>query len=166
MECGFVTDLERFVDEVKDAGRMNSLAQTLMKHTAPGVPDLYQGAELWDLSLVDPDNRRPVDYGLRARLLREIKQLPVAEAADEAMRRADEGLPKLWTIHRALELRREHPESFGAQSAYTPLAVIGRKRIMGLHICGARMWRQLCPGWRPLWAAGGRTWWSCRGANG
>ena len=44
---------------------MNSLAQTLMKHTAPGVPDLYQGAELWDLSLVDPDNRRPVDYALR-----------------------------------------------------------------------------------------------------
>ena len=86
----FVTDLERFVDDVKDAGRVNSLAQTLMKHTAPGVPDLYQGAEIWDLSLVDPDNRRPVDYGLRARLLREIKQLPVADAAAEAMRRADE----------------------------------------------------------------------------
>src|ERR1019366_1230953 len=95
----FVTDLERFVGTVKDAGRVNSLAQTLMKHTAPGVPDLYQGAELWDLSLVDPDNRRPVDYKLRRKLLREIVKLPATGAAAEVMRRADEGLPKLWTIH-------------------------------------------------------------------
>jgi (1->4)-alpha-D-glucan 1-alpha-D-glucosylmutase len=121
----FVTDLERFVETVKDAGRVNSLAQTLMKHTAPGVPDLYQGAELWDLSLVDPDNRRPVDYTVRARLLREIARLPATEAAAEAVRRADEGLPKLWTIHRALCLRRERPESFGAQAAYTPLNAEG-----------------------------------------
>jgi (1->4)-alpha-D-glucan 1-alpha-D-glucosylmutase len=128
----FVTDLERFVDGVKDAGRVNSLAQTLMKHTAPGVPDLYQGSEVWDLSLVDPDNRRPVDYRLRAQLLREIKQLPVAEAAAAAVRRADEGLPKLWTIHRALELRRERPESFGARAAYTPLAVVGPKADHGI----------------------------------
>jgi (1->4)-alpha-D-glucan 1-alpha-D-glucosylmutase len=121
----FVTDLERFVDEVKDAGQVNSLAQTLMKHTAPGVPDLYQGAELWDLSLVDPDNRRAVDYGLRARLLREIVKLTPAKAAAEAMRRKDEGLPKLWTIHQALRLRREQPESFGAEAAYTPLYASG-----------------------------------------
>ena len=121
----FVTDLERFVDEVKDAGRVNSLAQTLMKHTAPGVPDLYQGAELWDLSLVDPDNRRPVDYRLRTKLLREIAKLPADQAAAEAMRRADEGLPKLWTIHQALRLRRERPECFGAGAAYTPLKVEG-----------------------------------------
>jgi (1->4)-alpha-D-glucan 1-alpha-D-glucosylmutase len=121
----FVTDLERFVDEVKDAGRVNSLAQTLMKHTAPGVPDLYQGSELWDLSLVDPDNRRPVDYAVRAKLLQEIKRLPAADAAAEAMRRADEGLPKLWTIHQALLLRRERPESFGGQADYTPLKVEG-----------------------------------------
>jgi (1->4)-alpha-D-glucan 1-alpha-D-glucosylmutase len=128
----FVKDLEQFVGEVKDAGRVNSLAQTLMKHTAPGVPDLYQGSEVWDLSLVDPDNRRPVDYRLRARLLREIRQRPVAEAAAEAMRRADEGLPKLWTIHRALELRRERPESFGAAAAYTPLPVVGPKADHGI----------------------------------
>jgi len=121
----FVTDLERFVDEVKDAGRVNSLAQTLMKYTAPGVPDLYQGSELWDLSLVDPDNRRPVDYAQRAKLLREIAGWPAAEAAAEAMRRADEGMPKLWTIHQALCLRRERPESFGAQARYAPLKVEG-----------------------------------------
>jgi (1->4)-alpha-D-glucan 1-alpha-D-glucosylmutase len=123
----FVTDLERFVESVKYAGRVNSLAQTLMKHTAPGVPDLYQGAELWDLSLVDPDNRRPVDYGLRTRLLQEIKGLPAAKAASEAVRRSDEGLPKLWTIHQALCLRRERPESFGAEAAYTPLRMQGAK---------------------------------------
>jgi (1->4)-alpha-D-glucan 1-alpha-D-glucosylmutase len=106
---------------------VNSLAQTLMKHTAPGVPDLYQGAELWDLSLVDPDNRRPVDYRLRAKLLREIKSLPAAQGAADAMRRAGEGLPKLWTIYQALRLRRERPESFGADAAYTPLEVEGAK---------------------------------------
>src|SRR5437660_424679 len=106
----FVTALEQFVGMVKNAGRVNSLAQTLMKHTAPGVPDLYQGAELWDFSLVDPDNRRPVDYKLRANLLREITSLPAEQAVAEAMRRADEGLPKLWTITRALSLRRERPQ--------------------------------------------------------
>ena len=68
-----MTELEQFVEKVRDAGRVNSLAQTLMKHTAPGVPDLYQGAELWDLSLVDPDNRRPVDYDLRRALLAEFE---------------------------------------------------------------------------------------------
>jgi (1->4)-alpha-D-glucan 1-alpha-D-glucosylmutase len=121
----FVTDLERFVDEVRDAGRVNSLAQTLMKYTAPGVPDLYQGAELWDLSLVDPDNRRPVDYLLRRKLLQEIQQLPPAGAVGEVMRRAEEGLPKLWTIHQALCLRREQPQTFGAEADYTPLEVKG-----------------------------------------
>jgi (1->4)-alpha-D-glucan 1-alpha-D-glucosylmutase len=121
----FVTDLERFVDEVKGPGQINSLAQTLMKYTAPGVPDLYQGSEVWDLSLVDPDNRRPVDYARRVKLLREIRGMPAAEAAAKAMRRAEEGLPKLWTIHRALLVRRDRPRSFGAEAAYTPLKVEG-----------------------------------------
>jgi (1->4)-alpha-D-glucan 1-alpha-D-glucosylmutase len=123
----FVAELEAFVERVKDAGRVNSLTQTLLKHTAPGVPDLYQGSELWDLSLVDPDNRRPVDYAYRAKLLREIKAMPYSDAAAEVMRRADEGLPKLWTIHQALKLRRERPESFGAAAGYTPLHVRGTK---------------------------------------
>jgi (1->4)-alpha-D-glucan 1-alpha-D-glucosylmutase len=124
-EC--VSDLGRFVDEVKEAGRVNSLAQTLVKCTAPGVPDLYQGAELWDLSLVDPDNRRPVDYGLRERLLHEIEGISPEKAAGEMMKRTEEGLPKLWTVYRALMLRRERPKSFGADAAYRPLAVTGPK---------------------------------------
>lgn len=123
----FVTDLEQFVAVVRDAGRVNSLAQTLLKYTSPGVPDLYQGSELWDLSLVDPDNRRPVDYRLRAKLLHEIRTMAPAQAAAEAMRRADEGLPKLWTIHQALRLRREYAECFGANGAYTPLNAEGSK---------------------------------------
>ncbi|HEY4378806.1 MAG TPA: malto-oligosyltrehalose synthase [Acidobacteriaceae bacterium] len=128
----FVTDLERFVDSVKHAGRVNSLAQTLMKHTAPGVPDLYQGGELWDLSLVDPDNRRPVDYGLRRKLLQEMLGRPAGEVAAESMRRVEEGLPKLWTIHQSLCLRRERPESFRAEAAYVPLGVMGPKANHGI----------------------------------
>jgi len=120
----FVADLEQMVARVRDAGRTNSLAQTLMKHTAPGVPDLYQGSELWDLSLVDPDNRRPVDYQLRRSLLDEMKSLPLTRILE----RADDGLPKMWTIFRALHLRKEHPQWFGADAAYEPLEVSGRRR--------------------------------------
>jgi (1->4)-alpha-D-glucan 1-alpha-D-glucosylmutase len=121
----FIKKLEESVEVVRLAGYSNSLAQTLLKYTAPGVPDLYQGSELWDLSLVDPDNRRPVDYTLRAQLLKELEPLSVAEGAAAAMASMNEGLPKLWLIHRALGLRRNHPEWFGADAAYTPLAAEG-----------------------------------------
>jgi (1->4)-alpha-D-glucan 1-alpha-D-glucosylmutase len=121
----FLSDLAAFVDQILHAGRINSLAQTLMKHTVPGVPDLYQGAELWDLSLVDPDNRRPVDYSLRRRLLDEIKELEPAHAAALALERQDDGVPKLWVIHRALRLRHERPGSFGADAAYTAIHAKG-----------------------------------------
>ena len=113
----FVAEVEGFVGKILLPGRINSLAQTLMKCTAPGVPDLYQGGELWDLSLVDPDNRRPVDYELRRRLLDEMRSMTV----DHVMRRMDEGLPKLWVIHHALWLRRERSHAFGPKGAYTPL---------------------------------------------
>ncbi len=119
----FLEEMEQFVGKVRDAGRVNSLAQTLMKHTAPGVPDLYQGAELWDLSLVDPDNRRPVDYALRRGLLEEMKGMTVAEV----MGRSEEGLPKLWTIHHALQLRKERPEWFGAEAEYRAAEARGEK---------------------------------------
>jgi len=124
----FLHELEQFVARVKDAGRVNSLAQTLLKHTAPGVPDLYQGTELWDLSLVDPDNRRPVDYALRRRLLDELRAMNGDGVAARIMARADEGLPKMWTIYQALSLRREHKQWFSEDAAYTPLVVEGAKR--------------------------------------
>jgi hypothetical protein len=63
------------VDLIKRAGMWNSLSQVLLKIASPGVPDFYQGSEIWDFSLVDPDNRRPVDYGLRRRLLEDLRQM-------------------------------------------------------------------------------------------
>jgi (1->4)-alpha-D-glucan 1-alpha-D-glucosylmutase len=120
----FVAELEAFVKEIATAGGINSLAQTLMKYTAPGVPDLYQGGELWDFSLVDPDNRRPVDYERRVRLLKEMQGMKVAQVVD----RGDEGLPKLWVVHKALQLRKEHPEWFGAEAEYAELPVEGSQR--------------------------------------
>jgi (1->4)-alpha-D-glucan 1-alpha-D-glucosylmutase len=83
----------------------------LITLTAPGVPDLYQGSELWDLSLVDPDNRRPVDYGRRHELLR---QAVGSTAADAWVGDDPDGLVKLAVVVAALGLRREHPEWFGS----------------------------------------------------
>ena len=115
-------EVESFVASLREGWRASALAQVLLKLTAPGVADLYQGTELWDLSLVDPDNRRPVDFGLRHRLLGELEGL----APEAIMARAEEGLPKLWLIARALGLRRRRPQAFGPQGAYVPLAAEGR----------------------------------------
>jgi (1->4)-alpha-D-glucan 1-alpha-D-glucosylmutase len=119
----FVHEVEDFLATILFAGRVNSLTQTLLKYIAPGVPDLYQGSELWDLSLVDPDNRRPVDYKVRTRMLRSMKKMDV----DDVMERMDDGLPKLWTIHHALRLRNEHRDWFDRSSAYTPMLAKGAK---------------------------------------
>ena len=123
----FMKELQQFVEKIQDAARVNSLAQTLLKYTAPGVPDLYQGTEIWDFSLVDPDNRRPVDYALRRRLLHDLNQMVGDSVAAQVMQRMDDGLPKMWTIHQALQLRRERPECFGAEAAYLALEVDGAK---------------------------------------
>jgi (1->4)-alpha-D-glucan 1-alpha-D-glucosylmutase len=79
------------------------------------------------LSLVDPDNRRPVDYGLRRRLLMDLKAMSGDSPAAAVMMRAEEGLPKLWTIHQALQLRQERPEWFGSAGAYRRLIAEGPK---------------------------------------
>jgi (1->4)-alpha-D-glucan 1-alpha-D-glucosylmutase len=119
----FVADLERFLAEhrIVERGRVNSLAQTALLLTCPGVPDLYQGTELWDLSLVDPDNRRPVDYERRRALLDRL----AGAGPEAALARADEGGPKLWLIHRVLGHRRRRPEAYGPGSGYEPLRVTG-----------------------------------------
>jgi (1->4)-alpha-D-glucan 1-alpha-D-glucosylmutase len=118
----FVADLGSFVeDHLLGPGWVTSLAQVLLKLTVPGVPDTYQGCELWDLSLVDPDNRRPVDFGLRRRLLGELGSLSPEAWWDRAV----EGLPKLAVTHRALALRRAHPDWFGPAGDYRPLEVAG-----------------------------------------
>lgn len=126
-DAEFVAELETFVGRVLAPGRVNSLTQTLLKHTAPGVPDLYQGAELWDLSLVDPDNRRPVDYALRKRLLAEMQGLTVPEI----VARTEDGLPKMYLIHKCLTLRREKPEWFGKDAGY---AAVGAKGAKADHV--------------------------------
>jgi (1->4)-alpha-D-glucan 1-alpha-D-glucosylmutase len=117
----FIKSLERFIEPLIVSGRINSLAQTLIKMVAPGVPDFYQGTELWDLSLVDPDNRRPVDFGLRSELLKRARRLTTAEVLTEW----DSGLPKLWMTDRILSIRRERTGDFSAQSRYQPLVAQG-----------------------------------------
>jgi (1->4)-alpha-D-glucan 1-alpha-D-glucosylmutase len=121
----FTADLERFVAPLIPPGRVNALAQALLKLAGPGLPDTYQGTELWDLSLVDPDNRRPVDYALRRRLLGELDALSV----EEMLARSDEGLPKLWMLRQALRLRARRPEACGPDAGYRPLTAQGKKAM-------------------------------------
>ena len=104
-----------FVDEIAPHGWFNSLAAKLIQLTAPGVPDVYQGSELWETSLVDPDNRRPVDFAERRRILAELDAgvQPPLDATAAA---------KLLVTSRALRLRRDRPELF---TRYTPLPVVG-----------------------------------------
>ncbi len=140
----FVADLENFVKRVLHAGRINSLAQSLLKFTAPGIPDTYQGGELWDLSLVDPDNRRPVDYGVRRRMLDELHG---GMEVEEILRRIDEGMPKLWVVHRALSLRKEHPEWFAATSGYLPIVTKGSKSEHLIAFMRADQVATIAPRW-------------------
>jgi len=117
----FLADLAAFVRPLVTPGRAAALAQALVKLTAPGVPDTYQGTELWDLSLVDPDNRRPVDYERRNRFLNELADL----GPEEILSRSDEGLPKLLVTTRALHLRQRRPDLFGPKGDYERLSVTG-----------------------------------------
>ena len=112
----FIADFAAASQPLLLAGALNSLAQTLIKLVAPGVPDIYQGAETWELSLVDPDNRRPVDFDRLA------GQLGEAGAASPATLLAAwrSGLPKLYMIARGLALRNAQPRLF-AEGAYVPL---------------------------------------------
>ena len=115
-----VRDLvERVATELAAAGWSNGLSATLLTLLAPGVPDVYQGSELWEQSLVDPDNRRPVDYGVRHELLRDVR-LGLRPARPEQL--DDDGAAKLLLTHLALTLRRDHP---AAVTGYTPLHAEG-----------------------------------------
>ena len=118
----FVADLEGFVNTLVDWGRINSLGSSLLKLTSPGVPDIYQGCELWDLSLVDPDNRRPVDYQLRRSLLSAARGRTAADAWGDDR---DSGAAKLLLIRDSLALRARRPEAFDARGAYTPVRAEG-----------------------------------------
>jgi (1->4)-alpha-D-glucan 1-alpha-D-glucosylmutase len=117
----FIASLESFVEPLILPGRINSLAQTLIKMVAPGIPDFYQGTELWDLSLVDPDNRRPVDFNLRVAMMQRARRLSSADVLSDW----DSGMPKIWMTARILSLRQERAEDFSAQSKYQPLVAQG-----------------------------------------
>jgi (1->4)-alpha-D-glucan 1-alpha-D-glucosylmutase len=136
----FVDDLDDFVGKIARFGFENGLAQTLLKLASPGVPDIYQGNELWDFSLVDPDNRRPVDYALRARLLSELEAQWDERAGDAAALGAlarelrdaiGDGRAKLFLTWRTLRCRAERPDVF-TSGDYLALEPSGARAE---HVC-------------------------------
>lgn len=140
----FIADLEAMVERVNPCGNLNSLAQCLLRYSAPGVPDTYQGSELWDYRLVDPDNRTPVDYKLRQSMLNELKQ---GMPPEEIVKQMASGMPKLWVTHQALLLRREHPEWFGKEAGYEPLQANGPKANHAIGFARAGRVAVVVPRW-------------------
>lgn len=141
-DAEFVNDFSGFQQPLARPGMCNALAQTLLKLTAPGVPDFYQGTESWNFSLVDPDNRRPVDY---ARLREMLAQLRVSDEqgraalVDTLLDRAADGRIKLYLTQRLLQFRRTQPELF-ARGSYEPLVVEGARAE---HVIAfARRWQE------------------------
>ena len=124
----FLAYLDGILPQVQFFGAINSLAQVLIKLTAPGVPDIYQGQEMFDFSLVDPDNRRPIDFELRRRALQELKQSAERgfhrEICRDVLENWRDGRVKLWTVMQALRLRREQRDLF-MEGSYLPLPAYG-----------------------------------------
>ncbi|MBV8307561.1 MAG: malto-oligosyltrehalose synthase, partial [Gammaproteobacteria bacterium] len=127
----FLADFLSFCRPVARFGMLNSLSQTLCKLAAPGVPDTYQGNELWDFSLVDPDNRRPVDYQRRGVLLAELERDAGGLPLEELLEHMEDGRCKLLLIWRTLQLRRAQPRLFAAGD-YRRLRVHGSRAH---HVC-------------------------------
>jgi (1->4)-alpha-D-glucan 1-alpha-D-glucosylmutase len=127
--AGFLQDFRPFQRRVSHYGLFNALAQTLLKITSPGVADTYQGTELWDFSLVDPDNRRPVDYERRRRMLQDLQARAAAGQdrkglAGELTRDRNDGRVKLYVTWQGLLCRRDHPGLF-ATGDYLPATAAG-----------------------------------------
>ncbi|MGH7580611.1 MAG: malto-oligosyltrehalose synthase [Gemmatimonadales bacterium] len=126
----FLDDLEQFVARIARAGLWNAAARTLLHLASPGVPDLYQGDELWTFALVDPDNRRPVDFALRQGLLEEIERGTAGDAGSrerflrELVAAPEDGRLKLHMIRAALAARRARPAAFRSR-AYAALQASG-----------------------------------------
>ncbi len=123
----FLQSFKPFFQKVQHYGILNSLAQTLVKFTVPGVPDIYQGTELWDLSMVDPDNRRPVDYEKRFQLLQDLREKSASDPIallDGLLQTCADGRIKLYLIHQLLQARQSHRELF-LRGSYQKLPVAG-----------------------------------------
>lgn len=130
-EGSFRTDFLRLQRKLAWHGALNSLSQLLIKITAPGVPDFYQGSELWDLSLVDPDNRRPIDFLKRIQLLGDLRKAQSARPLQllrEISSAWHDGRIKLHLTDRALEFRRLHAEVY-AEGKYLPLDCSGARKL-------------------------------------
>jgi (1->4)-alpha-D-glucan 1-alpha-D-glucosylmutase len=128
-EDAFVRDFDDFQTPIARAGMYNSLSQTLLKITAPGVPDFYQGTELWDFSLVDPDNRRPVDYKHRKRLLDSLRDKETGDRvslADDLLLSASDGRIKMFITTGALNYRQNNRDLF-ERGEYLPLQPAGER---------------------------------------
>lgn len=124
----FLKEFLPFQQRVANYGIFNSFSQTLLKMTASGVPDFYQGAELWDLSLVDPDNRRPVDFPQRESFLKDIKdkaKTDILKLINELLSTKEDGRIKLFLISRVLETRTKNLLLF-QKGDYLPLEVVGK----------------------------------------
>jgi (1->4)-alpha-D-glucan 1-alpha-D-glucosylmutase len=128
---GFWQDLARFLPAITYFGCINSLAQLLLKIGSPGVPDIYRGNEIWDFSLVDPDNRRPADFDHCRHLLAQLQDRAASgeyhELCAELLENWQDGRVKMWTTLRGLAFRREHAELF-RKGSYLPLEPTGSKR--------------------------------------
>lgn len=125
----FLEDFLQFQRKAAFHGVFNSLSQTLIKLASPGVADFYQGAELWDLNLVDPDNRRPVDFGIRRERLERIKgreQDGLKNLAEELLASYHDGSIKLFVIYRSLAARRRHAALFD-HGSYAPVEAKGQR---------------------------------------
>ena len=164
----FLADFLPLASRMANAGCVTSLAQTAIKLTAPGVPDTYQGTELLDFSLVDPDNRRPVDYAQRSAMLHQLgarEASPVLAA--ELLAQWQDGRVKLWLTSRLLQLRKRRAEWF-RNAAYVPVRTRGAhrhcvcaylRRAAGAHVLCVvpRLW-QVIAGDRGPWPVGAAVW--------
>ncbi len=128
----FLGHFQAFGRRIAHLGQLNSLSQTVMKLACPGVPDTYQGTEVWDFSYVDPDNRRPVDYRHRHRIMEELHAMQNAHRDDlggmagDLIREKENGRVKFWITWQILRCRRDHPGLL-SRGEYIPLRVTGAK---------------------------------------
>ncbi|GAB3036245.1 malto-oligosyltrehalose synthase [Spirosoma pulveris] len=136
----FWASFQQFHQRIADFGIINSLAQVLLKCTSPGVPDIYQGCEGWDLSLVDPDNRRPIDFAPRQRALDELATHDPATLLPDLWSTRYDARIKQWLVHILLTERNRQPELF-AHGHYVPLEVKGHYKQHVLAF--ARRYQQL-----------------------
>jgi (1->4)-alpha-D-glucan 1-alpha-D-glucosylmutase len=130
----FLKDFGRFHRTVAKFGALNSLSEALVKIAAPGIPDFYQGSELWDFSLVDPDNRRPVDFKLRLEVLEDLRRKASANLSGllaELLANWQDGRAKFFVADKALDFRKACPDLF-LDGDYIPIEVTGLRRA---HVC-------------------------------